>query len=468
MSQYSKKTPRIDKVLEDAKQATSHGGQLAVDAIAKDFGLWKKIAAVGAMDRRKDKKRGFAPEAVMAQFIFSLCSGGISLADAGRLGGDPALGKLLGMERWADESTLGEWLRGQGQESLGELWRINRELVAWVLGRAKSARVRHAGQLEVFFDDTQIEVEGRKYQGTEKNYEGALSYSWQTLWVGPFVADAEWSGGNRAPSDALPALLESADMLTQNEGGKVHFYADSASSAGKYLEMIGSRPWSWTVSYNKWVGKLEALAEQMGESEWSPARRATGRKGQEIEEQHGWIRHLPGEECQSAQSFAVVRYRDADGGDMFWRYGFVVCGGSIQKDKLHDPSLARFVFERHHLKGAKEQGFHQLLGQMDLHHPPCLSNQANAFYYAIGALAFNLLMAVKVLLLEDDQQSWGVRSIIRFWLTVPVKISSHAHRIRARLFVPKASLRWWRLFLEEHYPKRKPGRPLGEPDLTAG
>ena len=31
--------------------------------------------------------------------------------------------------------------------------------------------------------------------------------------------------------------------------------------------------------------------------------------------------------------------------------------------------MARMVFERHHLKGAKEQGSHQLLGDMDLHHP---------------------------------------------------------------------------------------------------
>ena len=77
----------------------------------------------------------------------------------------------------------------------------------------------------------------------------------------------------------------------------------------------------------------------------------------------------------------------------------------------------------------------------------------------MGALAFNLLMGVRVLLLEEDQQTWMVRKLIRFWLTVPVKLSSHAHRRRARLFVPKSSLRWWRLFLQSHYPKRKPGRP---------
>lgn len=74
-------------------------------------------------------------------------------------------------------------------------------------------------------------------------------------------------------------------------------------------------------------------------------------------------------------------------------------------------------------------------------------------------------MAVKVLLLQDDQQGWSVRTLIRFWLTVPVKIGNHAHRSRARIFIPKAAMRWWRLFLADHYPKRKPGRPAKEPDL---
>lgn len=57
----------------------------------------------------------------------------------------------------------------------------------------------------------------------------------------------------------------------------------------------------------------------------------------------------------------------------------------------------------------------------------------------------------------------SARTLTRFWLTVPVKISSHAHRPRARIFIPKASMRWWRLFLQDHYPKRKPGRPAKEP-----
>lgn len=102
---------------------------------------------------------------------------------------------------------------------------------------------------------------------------------------------------------------------------------------------------------------------------------------------------------------------------------------------------------------------------MNLYDPPCLSNNANAFCHAQGARSFNLLMAVKNLLLDEHQQGWTVRTLIRFWFTVSVKISSHAHRTRALIFFPKASMRWWRLFLQNHYPKRKPGRPAKEREV---
>jgi len=83
-----------------------------VNAIAKEFGLWEKIRACGYMDPRKDKSRGFSPEAIVSQMLFS------------------------------------PW------------WAIIREFVAWVLDKAKPGRLRHGGQLEeVFFDDTQIEVD---------------------------------------------------------------------------------------------------------------------------------------------------------------------------------------------------------------------------------------------------------------------------------------------------------------------
>ncbi|MEI6797122.1 MAG: transposase [Methanomassiliicoccales archaeon] len=455
-------------VLEEGETTTAHGGVIAIDALAKDFGLWDKLRACGLMDPRKDRSRGFGPEAVMAQLIFSLCSGGISLADAERLSRDQAMGKLVGVERMADESTLGEWLRGQSPESLRGLWRIIREFIAWVLERAKPGRVRHGGQLEVFFDDTQIEVSGHCFEGVGVNHEGQRAYSWQTLWLSYFVADGCLKPGNTDPSECLPGCLDATISLWEEEArsGRVHFYADSASSAGKYLNGVDQRGWSWTISYNKWTEKLDGLASALPEKDWGAVREATGRDGKPMIEQYGWVKHLPGEKCERAQVFAVVRYKPKEQGEFFWRYAYVVCGGPAEKLCVHEPTAARRVFERHHLKGAKEQGFHQLLSDLDLHHPPCKDRGANEFYYAVAALAFNLLMAFKVLHLDDDQQARTVRTLIRWWLTVPVKISQHAHRTRARIFVPKATMRWWRLFIQEKFPTRRPGRPFNEPEIV--
>jgi len=158
---FRKKASHTDKILEEAKCATSHGGQLLVDAQAKDFGLWEKLAACQLIDPRKDNSRSFSPEAIIAQIVFSFCSGGTSLSDVGRLAADPILGKLLCMDRWAEETTIGNWLRAQNLHSLRAFWGVVLEFVAWALKKANPARVRRDGKLEVFFDDTQIEVEGR-------------------------------------------------------------------------------------------------------------------------------------------------------------------------------------------------------------------------------------------------------------------------------------------------------------------
>lgn len=462
---YKKKRTHVDMVLESSETTTAHGGVIAVDALARDFSLWEKLKACEWMDPRTDRSRGFSPEVIVAQLIFTLCSGGTCLADAERLAKDQALGRLLGLERLADESTLGEWLRAQNQNGLRQLWQIIGEFVSWALAQARAGRICHAGQWEVFFDDTQIEVQGRCFDGVEMNYDGNRSYSRQTFWLNQFVVDAVLKSGNTPASQELPHGLEATRSMWEEKAreGKVHFYADSASSAGKYLNLIDEEGWSWTISYNKWTDKLDKLAGDMAEKQWSAPIVGKGRKAETLIQQFGWVKHLPGE-CKRPQFFAVVRYKSQEKGDLFWRYAYVVCGS--RNLQVHQPAAAAAIFERHHLKGAREQGFHQLLSDLDLHHPPCLNAMANEFFYTVGVLAYNLLMAFKVLHLSDDQQGWTVRTLIRWWLTVPVKLSQHAHRTKARLFVPKAALRWWRLFIQEKFPVRRPGRPIHEPELV--
>ena len=299
MPAFTKRKSKLHLQLTNSDQATAHGGQVLIDALCRRFDLWKRLHQEPSLDPRKRTGAGFSPVAHIARLIFTLTSGGASLADAERVGQDRVLMDLLGLARGADQSTLGEWLRAQTKESVIALHRINAQLVDWSSQQAKPARWLHGGEVEEFFDDTEIEVEGHPFEAARLNYEGHRALSWQTLWHGPWLLDGILDGAGDV-SEHLPVLLQ--EHQHRWAGRPSYFYADSGSSAGKFLNRIELGAFGrWSVSYNKWTGVLDRLAAGLPESQWS----APPPAGQP-QEQYTWVKHQPGE-CAQAQKFATVR-----------------------------------------------------------------------------------------------------------------------------------------------------------------
>jgi hypothetical protein len=442
---YRKRKTRYEFELTGKGRTTAHGGQVLVDTLCRRFHLWERISRIEGIDPRTRKGSGHDPEAMAAQIIFTLTSGGATLADAERIGHDAVLLESVGLDKVADQTTLGEWLRAQSLESVQGLCKLNSDFVTEVIAESKPARVRHGGELEVFFDDTEIEVYGKKIEGARINYNGDLALSWQTLWAGPFLLDEEL-GGFGTVAECQQELLDEHGTLWTD--GKSYFYADSGSSEGKLLTHTAGSGFSrWSVSYNKWTGPLERLAGEKPDSAWGDLADRNG-----VTEAYAWVKHTP-ESMDEAQTFAACRWKKPD--EMFWRYAFVAC----EKDAMRTP---RAVFERHRLKGASEQRFSEVLSDLDLHHPPCLSLIANRAFYALATLAYNVLTALKVLELDDEQQSWRVRTIVRHLLTVPATLVCHANRRKLRICLPAGMMRWWRLFFMRFIPRRKRGEGTDE------
>jgi hypothetical protein len=443
---FKKKNCRFHLDLATGENISSHGGQVLIDSLATRFDLWNSLASIPGLDPRKRLAAGFSPISIMAQMMVGFTSGATSLADMERVGADQVLMELVGLTKGADQSTLGEWLRAQTSQTVEAVMAVNRTLVSRVLAQATPGRVLLAARPTVFFDDTEIEVDGKQFEAARINYEGERALSFQTLWVGPFVADAILDGA-ADPSQHLGELLAANAALWQGKQGR--FYADSASSAVKFLKPIESAGFgSWSVSYNKWTEKLEKLAAQLPESQWTmdPPDKDGNLEG------YGWVKHMPGAEAGRAYTFAAVRRKAA--GEMFWRYGFVVCDDTTVVGAKRTP---KSVLEFHALKGSSEQGFSHLLSDLDLHHPPCEKLVANQMFYAIGLLAYNVMIALRVLDLPNDAQGWRPRSIIRNLLTVPIKVGMHARYRRATICIPAGWMRWWRIFLQDHGPKRTHG-----------
>jgi hypothetical protein len=120
--------------------------------------------------------------------------------------------------------------------------------------------------------------------------------------------------------------------------------------------------------------------------------------------------------------------------------------------QLAQPQADRAVWDRHDLKGEREQMFSQLLCDLDLHHPPCLALAAHQAFYTLAALAYNVLTALKLAELPVEQHGWRVRTLIRHLLTLPAKLSRHAGARVLRLYCPAGWLDWWRLWRERAAP----------------
>ena len=453
MSKYVTLQPRKFSVeFRDSSVASVHGGQLAVAALLDQFGLKERVAREPALDPRTHRGKGYAPLVYVTQLLHSFTSGGVSLADAERLNEDEPLKAFLGVRKLPDQTAVGEWLRDLGEPGWQALRRLSREFVAWALGRAEPGRYRHLGRTECFFDDTQIEVSGSKFEGAAMNYEGHLALSWQVLLVGPFLADhilgatsmtKESPASDQAGKDVsnrLPELLHANAALWAK--AESYLYTDSASSAGQYLDGIAEYFGAWSVSYNKWTGPLETKAAELPETVWSQAEQTRWRDGREHLAQYAWFRYQPGG-CAAPKRFAVVRHRPA--GEMFWRHAFVT---------THErEGAAQLAFEQHRLKGDKERILSELLSDLDLHRPPCQNLNANRSFYTLAGLAWNLLQALKLLHLPVAQAPQRMRTLVRHLLLIPVEVKRHARQLKACLYAPAGWVTWWRGVLEELLPR---------------
>jgi len=415
------------KMESTQEHLTAHGGLALLAEFNHGLGLRQLV------DRclpAPGSNRGYAPFAFVESLILMLQAGGQTLEDLRELEREVALMRLLRRDEIPDPDTVGDWLRRMGdpqtdQAGLHGLGQV-RDLLNHRL-------LRHDGISEYTLDADAMQIEGEKqeatwiYQGV-KGYMPLLGFLFET----PVCLLEEFREGNVSPSsDALRFYRHCQQRLPK--GKRIASYrADSASYQADLINALEADGVVWAITGDQDHAVKEAI-ENIPEIDWEEP--TVGCGYQVAETVHIMAR--------TDQAFRLIvkrelrRQPDLFAEDRYFYHAVASNWPSQQKSALQ-------VLQWHNQRGQAENFLKELKGGLGLDRMPCGQFEANAVFFRIGVIAYNLFLGFKRL---SCPKSWWHHTLATFrWKLIQIagRIVHHAGQVILKLVLDAEKLRLFR------------------------
>jgi hypothetical protein len=423
------------KIETTKERLTAHGGLAVMAEFNHGIGLRELtdqyLPAPGS-------NRGFNPSVIVDSLVLMLQGGGKSLEDLRELRNEDGLMKLLGRDEIPEPDTVGDWLRRMGDPKGGQI------------GLTGSGRVRDKinerilkrdGVTKYTLDADATEIVGEKadaqftYKGN-KGYMPMLGFLYETA----VCLYDEFREGNVAPASGQKEFyLECKRRIP--EGKRIGYYrADSASYQAELfnqLEEDGVK-YAITVDQDKAVKGVIGSIRDKG---WKEPVRGCG---YELAEAVHCM-----EKTKKAFRLVIKREirRQAELFEKGGQYFYHVVGTNW----LEEQKDTGEVLAWHNQRGQAENFNKELKNGMGMDRMPCGQSYANAVFFRIGVIAYNLFIGFKRLTCPE---SWVKQTIATFrWKIVQVagRIVKHAGGVVLKLMIDLEKLELFRGIREKSF-----------------
>jgi hypothetical protein len=407
------------KVETTKERLTAHGGLALMGEFNHGIGL-RELA--NQYLPGPGSNRGFDPSEIVDAVVLMLQGGGRSLEDLRELKDEEGLMKLMGRHQIAEPDTVGDWLRRMGDPTRGG---PGLEGLDRVRSKINERIMRRDGIKEYTLDADAMEIVGEKaealftYQGN-KGYMPVAGFLYE---ISLCLYD-EFREGNVAPAFGQKEFyLQCKKRMSR--GKKIGNYrADSASyQAGLFnqLEEDGVK-YGITVDQDKAVKKVIGM---ICEGEWKEPVRGCGY--QLAETVH----------CMNGTKKAfrlVVKRQIRRQGELFEKEGPYFYH-AVATNWLKEEKNPQEVLKWHNQRGQAENFNKELKIGLGMERMPCGQTHANAVFFRIGVIAYNLFIGFKRL---SCPESWAKHTIATFrWKMVQVagRIVKHAGETVLKLMI---------------------------------
>ena len=358
---------------------------------------------------------GLKAQEYVLPLVLMLCGGGRTLEDIREIESDDGLRQLCGFSRLPSADAIGQWLR-RGQ--LAGLKQTNAFLARQLIVRSD----RNDFTLDV--DATMIETKKRCAAMT---YLGCRAF--QALLS--FVAEldvcvaCDYRQGSVAPGEGVKRQLLAVSRLLRSCGKRLRYLrSDSAGYTADVINACNERDVTFTITADQDAAVVKLIRTAQKQGGWIRLFRPDGKPTDR------WYKtaiHCM-EKTEKSFTLIILRWPNPRQ-DLFYPEPYCYHVIATNDDNRKVPEVIWF----HNGRGDAENYNKELKGGFGMDYAPCRSLAADAVYFEIGVLAYNLTIAVKRLLLGGDWVQRTIASLRWRLLATAGKVVRHGRKLILRV-----------------------------------
>lgn len=354
---------------------------------------------------------GYLPSQFVEPLVLMHHGGGRSLEDLRQIRLDLGLRELLGLEQIPSTDALGDWLRRMGSGSgLGAMAQVNRDLVR------RAVRRDTTQEYTLDLDATQIVAEKELAQWTYKGERGYMPMVGHLAENGLVVGE-EFREGNASPGARNLEFIEycAAQMPKGKRIAAVR--ADSATYQAAVFNWCEQNGVRFAIGADLDAAVL-ALIRAIPEEDWRAFR-------------DGHIAETVHSMNKTAHAFRLIVIRRPVQQELFGSTEPAVRYTVIASNRVGSAEQTVLWYNRR--GDTSENRIKDLKIGFGMERMPCGDFAANAMYFRIGAVAYNLWVLFKLLALSPEWRRHQVQTMRWRLYQIAGKIVHHGGQVSLKV-----------------------------------
>ncbi len=399
---------------------TSRGGLLAIAT------LMQKLELTNLIDKHFEQpksNRGYKPSVFLNSLILMQHEGGIRLDDLQYLKNDKAITKLLRLINIPQPDSAGNWLRRTGISGVNAISLINKRLCAISLKEIKDVTLD--------IDASEIISNKKEAKKTYKFNQGYMPMVGHIAEIN-HVIETDFREGNTSPkTENLEFIKKCVHNLPKGVKLK-NLRIDCAGYQKSIIKYCDKEKIHFAIRAMM-SKKLRKYFNGLDESQWEPVVRSNGNESNMCS--HRTTHHI----SDYKEPFTLIIQRTAKSGqqqldlnensDEIETNGYTYRAIATSLDSMSDSEIINWYGAR---AEKSENKIKELMLDFGGAHMPCGQFNANALYFAICTLSYNLFVMLRNHLPDEFNKSRAKAVRLRIY-GMAAKLIKHSRQYKLKL-----------------------------------